>query len=70
MTEIPLHAVEPIVTPSGHEIGAHRMRVPGGWIYWLQSGAGPVSSFVPDADAGRNLRPAPPRPPAAFTETR
>jgi hypothetical protein len=45
-----LHSVEPIVTPDSSEYGVARMRVPGGWIYWLQpAGVGSVvSTFVPD----------------------
>lgn len=47
-----LHEIQPIVTPDRFEYGAHRMRVPGGWIYWLQpTGGALVSAFVPDADA-------------------
>lgn len=47
--EVPLlHRIEPIVTPDRYELGAHRMRVPGGWLYWLDNGGSPISSFVPD----------------------
>ncbi len=49
MAEIALHTIESIVTPDKTEYGVNRMRVPGGWIYWLQpSGGAVVSSFVPD----------------------
>jgi hypothetical protein len=51
MSEVKLHTIEPIVTPDKFEMGVHRMRVPGGWLYWLQGGASTVSSFVPDAEA-------------------
>jgi hypothetical protein len=50
MSEVKLHTIEPIVTPDKFEMGVHRMRVPGGWLYWLQGGASTVSSFVPDAE--------------------
>ena len=48
MTDVPLHTIQPIVTPDKFECGVHRMRVPGGWLYWLQPGGAMVASFVPD----------------------
>jgi len=44
----PLHTVEPIVTPDRSEYGVNRMRVDGGWLYWLSPGGAMVSAFVPD----------------------
>jgi hypothetical protein len=47
---VPLHTIQGIVTPDGFELGVHRMRVPGGWLYWLAPMNGAyISSFVPDA---------------------
>ena len=47
--DTPMHTIEPVVTPDRFELGAHRMRVPGGWLYWLQPAGGAfVSTFVPD----------------------
>ena len=44
----PLHTIEDIVTPGPHN-ATRRMRVEGGWIYWIEPTAGAyVSSFVPD----------------------
>lgn len=45
---VPMHRIEAIVTPDRFELGVHRLRVPGGWLYWLQAAPGaPVSCFVP-----------------------
>src|SRR5208282_2778655 len=44
----PLHTVEPIVTPDRSEYGVNRMRVDGGWLYWLSPSGAMVSAFVPD----------------------
>jgi hypothetical protein len=50
MVTAPLHTIEPIVTPDQFEYGVHRMRVDGGWFYWLQPvGGACVSSFIPDS---------------------
>jgi hypothetical protein len=46
--EVPLHTIEDIVTPGPHN-ATRRMRVAGGWIYWIEAAGGTfVSSFVPD----------------------
>ena len=48
--DVPMHTIQPIVTPDTFEYGVHRMRVPGGWLYWLHAAPGfPISTFVPDA---------------------
>jgi hypothetical protein len=53
--DVALHTIEPIVTPDRFELGVHRMRVAGGWIYWMTPVAGAlVSSFVPDV-SGPNV---------------
>lgn len=48
-SDVPMHKIESIVTPDKNEFGVGRMRVPGGWMYWLQPMGGTyVYSFVPD----------------------
>ncbi|MDE2342929.1 MAG: hypothetical protein KGL63_05975 [Betaproteobacteria bacterium] len=47
MDDSKIHVVEPIVTADKFELGVHRLSVPGGWIYWLHSGAGLIGTFVP-----------------------
>ncbi len=61
MADAPLHSVESFVTASPHAASAHRLRVPGGWIYWVETPAGAVSSFVPD-DAPAPLLAREPKP--------
>lgn len=47
--EVLIHTIEPIVTRDRFELGVHRLRVPGGWIYWLSPMNGSsISEFVPD----------------------
>lgn len=43
-----LHQIENIVTPGMYN-AARRMRVPGGWLYWVEAASGTLASaFVPD----------------------
>lgn len=45
----PLHTIEAIVTPDRFEYGVARIRLPGGFGYWLTPAAGAVVTFfVPD----------------------
>lgn len=62
-----LHKIEPIVTKDRFEYGVHRMRVPGGWIYWLQPGGQVTSCFVPDVPESA---PAPRAPVTAIDPSR
>lgn len=59
MPDDQLHVVESVqVTGTKIELGTHRMRVPGGWIYWLHAGMGSISQFVPDPVAPKMDAPA------------
>ncbi len=64
--DVPLHAVEHIVTP-GPGDAARRMRVPGGWFYLVEASASAVGAFVPDpapASAATAVAPDPAPAPA------
>lgn len=44
----PLHSIQPVIT-EGYGRNGERMRVPGGWLYWVEvTGGAYVSTFVPD----------------------
>ena len=52
-----LHTIEPIVTPGQYRNG-ERLRVPGGWLYWVEvTGGTYVSSFVPDPQGASRKAP-------------
>ncbi len=49
MAEAPLHSVEFLQTTP--HVAARRMRVPGGWLYWVEGAGTPCAAFVPDPRA-------------------
>lgn len=45
--EVPLHTIQAVMTPDSFRIPVHRIRLAGGWGYWLDLGGSMVSFLVP-----------------------